>query len=101
MRVTRPIGRGYGYRHPDITVTAGCGRPLPGGAPAVTRGMTFTDAGPAYKGMDPSDPTTWPRQYNPQPGMIAILNFDGARLQATTPTQLQRGSQRRGRKGSR
>jgi hypothetical protein len=26
--------------------------------------------------MDPSDPTTWVRPYNPQPGMVAQLNFD-------------------------
>jgi hypothetical protein len=31
-----------------------------------------------YVGMDPSDPVTWTRPYNPQPGMIAQLNFDGA-----------------------
>jgi hypothetical protein len=29
--------------------------------------------------MDPSDPVTWVRQYNPQPGMIGYLNFDGAK----------------------
>jgi hypothetical protein len=31
-----------------------------------------------YTGMDPSDPVTWVRPYNPQPGMIGWLNFDGA-----------------------
>ena len=31
-----------------------------------------------YVGMDPSDPVTWVRPYNPQPGMIGYLNFDGA-----------------------
>jgi hypothetical protein len=29
--------------------------------------------------MDPSDPVTWVRPYNPQPGMIGYLNFDGAK----------------------
>jgi hypothetical protein len=28
--------------------------------------------------MDPSDPTSYVRPYNPQPGMIALLNYDGA-----------------------
>jgi hypothetical protein len=37
-----------------------------------------TPGGLSYNGMDPSDPTTYVRQYNPQPGMIARLNFDGA-----------------------
>lgn len=31
-----------------------------------------------YCGMDPSDPVTWVRPYNPQPGMVARFNFDGA-----------------------
>jgi hypothetical protein len=26
--------------------------------------------------MDPSDPRTWVRQYNPQPGMMGQFNFD-------------------------
>lgn len=36
-----------------------------------------------YTGMDPSDPTTYVRRYNPAPGMIAYLNFDGAVPNAT------------------
>jgi hypothetical protein len=31
--------------------------------------------------MDPSDPITWVRQYAPRPGMVALLNFDGAKPQ--------------------
>lgn len=31
-----------------------------------------------YVGMDPSDPATYIREYNPQPGMISWLNYDGA-----------------------
>lgn len=31
-----------------------------------------------YQGMDPSDPKTYIRPYNPQPGMISYLNRDGA-----------------------
>jgi hypothetical protein len=52
--------------------------------------------------MDPSDPLTYVRPWNPQPGMIAYLNFDGAAMQGRTPTGgLARGSQRRGARGSR
>lgn len=69
-------------------VRAAVGRAAPGLAP-----MPYTLAGPFYKGMDPSDPLTYVRAWNPQPGMIALLNFDGAQLQGRTPTQLQRGPQ--------
>jgi hypothetical protein len=57
-------------------------------------------SGPHWKGMDPSDPATWVRQWSPQPGMIGFLNFDGASMpyQGRTPTQLQRGPQARPRK---
>ena len=59
----------------------------------------FSMSGPQYKGMDPSDVTTHVRQWNPQPGMIAQLNYDGAAVQDRTPTQIQRGPQaRRARK---
>ena len=34
-----------------------------------------------YVGMDPSDPITWVRPYRPRPGMVALLNFDGAKPQ--------------------
>ena len=42
--------------------------------------------GQPYMGMDPSAPVTWVRPYNPQPGMVARLNFDGAKAQSFTPT---------------
>jgi len=99
MRVTRPITRAWGHRHPVVLATPG-GRPLPGGTVGITHAMTFTDAGPSYKGMDPTDPATWVRMWNPAPGMIARLNYDGAAFQGRTPTQVQRGSQRRGRRGT-
>lgn len=98
MRVlTRPInGDGRTVSRGGYLYYGGCGthRPLPGGAPPVT-GMAYTQAGPAFKGMDASDPMTYTRPWNPQPGMVAQLNFDGAQLQGRTPTQLQRGSQAR------
>jgi hypothetical protein len=55
-------------------------------------------SGPRFKGMDPSNPATYVRPWNPAPGMIGYLNFDGAQMQAHTPTQLQRGPQSRPRK---
>ena len=39
-----------------------------------------------YVGMDPSDPVTWVRPYNPAPGMISYLNFDGAQPNQTQTT---------------
>jgi hypothetical protein len=51
-----------------------------------------------FVGMDPSDPSTYVRAWNPRGGMIAYLNFDGAQAQALTPTGgLQRGRQQRRR----
>ncbi len=35
-------------------------------------------------GMDPSDPLTHVRPWRPVPGMIALLNFDGAQAQGQT-----------------
>jgi hypothetical protein len=49
---------------------------VPLGGPAGPAGPTAN--GRSYNGMDPSDPTTYVRPYNPQPGMIGRLNFDGA-----------------------
>jgi hypothetical protein len=45
-----------------------------------------------YVGMDPSDPVTWVRPYRPRPGMVARLNFDGAKPQ---DTQTVRGPRKR------
>lgn len=38
-------------------------------------GSTAGNTGYGYLGMDPSDPTTWPRPFNPAPGMIGYLNW--------------------------
>lgn len=95
--VTRPIaGSGRMHSRGGYLYYGGCGthRPMDGAAAAPTV-MAYTQAGPAFKGMDPSDPMTYTRPWNPQPGMIAQLNFDGAQLQGRTPTQLQRGAQAR------
>lgn len=88
--VTRDF-RGAGHvrnRGAHVFVSGtGTMRPLPGGAPAVTGPLPVTRPGQLpYTGLDPSDPTTWTRPYNPQPGMVARLNFNGASLQGSTAT---------------
>ena len=94
----RPIN-GYGiHNHVNIGITGGFpGRPCNSYHVRVSA-LPWNMSGPAYKGMDPSDASTWVRQWNPQPGMIARLNYDGAAVQDRTPTQLQRGPQTRHRK---
>ena len=48
-----------------------------------------------YVGMDPSDPITWVRPYRPRPGMVALLNFDGAKPQdAQTVSKAKRSKWR-------
>lgn len=84
---TRYFPMAYSQEEPPVWVCddwAG-GRPLPGGELIVDTPVLGV-AGQPYMGMDPSAPTTWVRPYNPQPGMIARLNFDGAKLQGDTPT---------------
>lgn len=100
MRIMRrPIG-GFGiHNHPFVAITGGFpgGRPCSGYSPRMSA-LPTTLSGPGWKGMDPSDPSTWPRQWNPQPGMISYLNHDGAAVQGRTPTQIQRGPRARPRK---
>lgn len=59
-------------------------RPCSGGALVLTP-LPVGANGQPYLGMDPSAPATWVRPWNPQPGMIAYLNFDGAKAQGMTP----------------
>jgi hypothetical protein len=66
-----PGGRGRMY---------GAGGLLGGAVTLSARGMVGMrqgGSGYGYLGMDPSDPATWPRPFNPQPGMISWLNFYG------------------------
>lgn len=53
-----------------------------GGAVILTSrgatGMKRGNTGYGYLGMDPSDPTTWPRPFAPSSGMISYLNFGNA-----------------------
>ena len=58
--------------------------PINGGA-LVMAPLPVGINGQPYMGMDPSAPATWVRPYNPQPGMVARLNFDGAAYQGNTP----------------
>lgn len=99
MRITKPFIRAYSTTHPVPHVTDGIPvrpaarvalvmAPLPVGQPGNL----------PFDGMDPSDPVTYVRPWNPRGGMIAYLNFDGAALQSTTPSGgLQRGRQQRRR----
>lgn len=75
----------YSQTHPHVTVeTAFRVRPCTGGA-LVMAPLPAGLNGQPYMGMDPSAPATWVRPWNPQPGMIAQLNFDGAKHQWDTP----------------
>ena len=40
--------------------------------------------GVVFAGMDPSDPSTYVRRWNPAPGMVDRLNFDGSQVQGET-----------------
>lgn len=83
---TREFPMWYSQGHPYAMVCDSfrSGRPLPGGALVLAPMGGAADGGP-HLGMDPSAPATWTRPYNPQPGMVARLNFDGAKYQAETP----------------
>ena len=71
--------------HPHVSVVpAFRDRPMPGGA-LVMFPLPVGVNGQPWNGMDPSAPATWVRPWNPQPGMIAQLNFDGAKQQWDTP----------------
>jgi hypothetical protein len=60
----RLYGTGGGLMGGAVILTAG-------GRTGMRRGRT----GYGYLGMDPSDPSTWPRPFVPTTGMISYLNF--------------------------
>jgi hypothetical protein len=100
MRVMRrAFPRYHSLWHPHAHGTAGCGRPAGGGFLTVSLTPQLGPFGKVtqpggdhpYQGMDPSDPATWTRPYNPQPGMISYLNRDGA--QPNPAGGVQRGPQ--------
>jgi hypothetical protein len=101
ITVSRTIagsGRHHASGHRYLTGASGV-RPGTGGAPRITGPLPVAIPGAMpFAGMDPSDPLTYVRPWNPQPGMIARLNYDGSQAQATQPTGgLQRGRQQRRR----
>jgi hypothetical protein len=82
---TRHFPVAYAQDHPLVTVSdAFQVRPGSGGSLVMWPLPVGADGQP-FLGMDPSVPGTWTRPYNPQPGMIARLNFDGAKAQGDTP----------------
>lgn len=102
--VTRSVGGHGRFAYAGSCYHSGASGPRPGagGAPRVTAPLPVSVPGMLpYAGMDPSDPGTYVRQWNPAYGMISYLNFDGAQVQATQPTGgMGRGRQQR-RKGYR
>jgi hypothetical protein len=99
MRTMTRTFHGWGkHNHTPIAIIPGAAdRPIDGHSVRMAQ-LPFNMSGPQYKGMDPSNPATFVRPWNPQPGMIAFLNFDGAGMQMHTPIQVQRGPQARPRK---
>jgi hypothetical protein len=87
MRVMRrPYVRRHARWHPHVSATAGQPVRGPGGFVIFDPGSAGAGDLPNlpgsdlwFNGMDPSNPATWVRPYNPQPGMISYLNLDGAR----------------------
>lgn len=93
--MTRPFDGWGKHNHGVIHITPGCpDRPVNSYTVSMAD-LPYNMSGPAFKGMDPSNPATWVRSWNPVPGMIGYLNYDGAQAQADTPTQLHRGPQAR------
>jgi|HubBroStandDraft_1064217.scaffolds.fasta_scaffold1519717_1 hypothetical protein len=96
--MTRPINGWGKHNHTPIHITPGAAdRPVNAHSVRMAQ-LPFNMSGPQFKGMDPSNPATYVRPWNPAPGMIEYLNFDGAAMQGRTPTQVQRGPQARPRK---
>jgi hypothetical protein len=100
MRIMRRPITGWGmHNHQTIHITPGTpDRPINPNLAAIMRQDVANMSGPLFQGMDPSNPATFTRPWNPQPGMIAQLNFDGAPNAAHNPTGTYAGSQARPRK---
>jgi hypothetical protein len=83
---TRDFPMTYSQAHPYVEVSpAFRGRPCEARMPVMAPLPVAGAGGQPYMGMDPSAPVTWVRPWNPQPGMVARLNFDGAKRQGDTP----------------
>jgi hypothetical protein len=81
--IRRPVTRDWHDTHPLGWIMAHA-RPGSGGA-LVMSPLPVGLNGQPFLGMDPSSPVTWVRPWNPQPGMISYLNFNGAARQGETP----------------
>jgi hypothetical protein len=102
-RYRRPFTRGYHHYHQLVSISGWGGRPTRGGVVTVVPLPVGLPGGQPFMGMDPSDPLTHVRRWNPQPGMVARLNFDGAQAQGETamggtwrnpPSQMRRAAAR-------
>ena len=88
--ITRQISNGTG-RHTRADHAYQCGsageRPIQGGTVRIAWQLPMLQRnGQPFVGMDPSDPSTYVRPWNPRPGMIGRLNSDGAQEQAYSDT---------------
>lgn len=69
------------HQYPEVSSRArlyGAGGLMGGAVTLTARGWTGSklgNTGYGYLGMDPSDPTTWPRPFVPSSGMISYLNY--------------------------
>jgi hypothetical protein len=101
--VAHQYGEGGYYPAPYHVVFLQDSYPGEGGRPEVARlepvalnpGVMMAGAAGfrPYVGMDPSDPGTWSRPYNPQPGMFGRLHDDtaeAARRQRTHKARAQK-----------
>lgn len=94
MITARRFRRRWPDDHPQAFVTRYGGRPCPPRTgtfpmvPVMGLPVSRSDIDAPWAGMDPSDPATWVRPWNPQPGMIARLNFDGANIRVSGQTDM-------------
>ena len=83
---TRDFPMTNSQTHPYVEVSDSFrGRPCEARVALMAPLPVVGPGGQPYMGMDPSAPVTWVRPWNPQPGMVARLNFDGAKMQGDTP----------------
>lgn len=84
LSTTRPFMWNHHPYHQLVSISGWGGRPCAGGVVTVVPMPVGLPNGQPFMGMDPSDPLTYVRAWNPQPGMVARLNFDGAQAQGET-----------------
>lgn len=87
--VSRPlVGKGAHHQAPQMYRYPRARRPSGRtGTPRVSVPLpVLAPGGRPFAGMDPSDPLTYVRPWNPAPGMIGYLNYNGAAMQGSTDT---------------